>query len=209
MSKLLIIGAGGHGKVVAEIAKLSRGWNHVSFLDDKENLSEVVGLSIVGKCKDYGKLRNEYEDAFVAFGNNRLRMIWLKMLVDAGYNVPSLVHPASVISPSSKIGHGTVVMAGAVINAEVSIGNGCIINTSSSIDHDCVLQDGVHVSPGVSVGGTVRIGRETWLGIGSSVIHNLSIGSNAVVAAGATVIEQVPDSIMVAGVPARKVKVIN
>ena len=202
MSKLLILGAGGHGKVVAEIASLMKQWDEIAFLDDKEELKEVNGYKIIDKLKNYKLYKEEYKNAFVAIGNNKLRINLINNLLMEGFNVPILVHPTAIISKNVKIDKGTVIMAGAVINTNSVIGKGCIINTSSSIDHDCILKDGVHISPGVHVGGTVNIGKCTWVCIGSSIANNITIGKNVIVAAGAAVIKDVPDNVIVAGVPA-------
>lgn len=202
MKNLLILGAGGHGKVVSEIALLSKEWESIAFLDDRKNLKNASGIPIIGKFGEYSSLINKYKYAFVAIGDNKLRSIWIERLSREGFIIPVLVHPFSSISKSSIIGEGSVVMAGAVINADTHIGRGCIINTSSTIDHDCRISHGVHVSPGVNIGGTVTIREYTWVCIGSSVINNISIGSNVILAAGAIVNKNVPDNVMVAGVPA-------
>ncbi|AOH55870.1 hypothetical protein ABE28_016025 [Peribacillus muralis] len=202
MANLLIFGAGGHGKVVSEIALLSNYWRNIAFLDDRDDLKEVLNISIIGKLNDYNYFKQNFQYAFVAIGNNKLRLKWIELLSKEGFIMVTLIHPYSSISKSSNIGEGTVVMAGSVINADTRIGRGCIINTSSSIDHDCILKDGVHISPGVNLGGTVTIDECSWAGIGSSVINNIIIGSNVVLAAGAVVIKNIPDNVMAAGVPA-------
>lgn len=202
MAGLLILGAGGHGKVIADIALMMNKWANIAFLDDREEIKEIEGISVIGKLEDHLLFKNEFDEAFVALGNNQLRVEWIKRLSNAGFIIPTIVHPFAAISRFSIIGEGTVVMPGAVINASASIGGACIINTSSSIDHDCILADGVHISPGVHIGGTVSLGQYTWAGIGSSVANNVNIGSNVVIAAGAVVINQVPNDVLVAGVPA-------
>lgn len=202
MSKLLILGAGGHGKVVADTALTMKKWNNIAFLDDRKELEKVIDIPIIGKLKDFESLKKDYQYAFVAIGNNELRLEWIERLLKAGFTIPTIIHPFSFVSKTSSIGEGTVIMAGAVINANSNIGRGCIINTSSSIDHDCILEDGVHISPGVHIGGTVNIGKCTWVCIGSSIINNITIGKNVIIAAGASVIKNVSDNVMVAGVPA-------
>jgi sugar O-acyltransferase (sialic acid O-acetyltransferase NeuD family) len=202
MSDLLILGAGGHGKVVAEIALMTNKWSNVVFLDDNPEHNEVDNIPVVGKIKDCFLLKSKYQDAFVAIGNNQLRLKWINKLSNEGFRLPTIIHPFTSVSSYCRIGEGTVIMPGAVLNTGVVIGRACIINTSSSIDHDCVLEDGVHISPGVSIGGTVRVGSCTWICIGSHVANNIKIGYGSVIAAGATVIKPVPDNVMVAGVPA-------
>ncbi|MFQ6581341.1 acetyltransferase [Priestia megaterium] len=202
MAKLLILGAGGHGKVVSEIAQLMKQWEEIAFLDDREDISEVLGIPIVGKLADLSALKSEYEYAFVAIGSNTARFKWTEKLSHHGFKIPILIHPSSTVSTKSLIEEGTVIMAGAVINPDARIGRSCIINTASTIDHDCTLQDGVHASPGTHIGGTVNIGERTWIGIGATIINNIAIGSNCVIAAGAVVTKDIPSNVLVAGVPA-------
>lgn len=202
MPNLLILGAGGHGKVVAEAALMSKKWKNVSFLDDNEGLCNVIGIPVLGRLNDFILFKEEYKYAFVALGNNRLRMEWMERLSKIGFIIPTIIHPFSYVSEKSSIGNGTIIMAGAVVNVGTIIGRGCIINTSSSVDHDCIIEDGVHISPGAHIGGSVSIGEYTWICIGSCVANNIKIGKNVIVAAGAVVIRNVPDNVMVAGVPA-------
>jgi len=202
MSGLLILGTGGHGKVVADTALITEKWDNIAFLDDRKELNEVMGIPVIGELSDFESFKISYKYAFVAIGNNTVRLKWVEQLIEAGFIIPTIIHPFSFVSKMSNIGEGTIIMAGAVINANTSIGKGCIINTSSSIDHDCVLEDGVHVSPGVHIGGTVNIGKCTWICIGSSIANNITIGNNVIVAAGASVVKNIPDNVMVAGVPA-------
>jgi sugar O-acyltransferase (sialic acid O-acetyltransferase NeuD family) len=202
MANLLILGAGGHGKVVSEIARLTNQWERIAFLDDREDLIEVVSIPVIGKIHDFLLLRDQYSYAFVAIGNCQIRMKWLAQLTEAGYLLPTLIHPFSSISQSCRPGDGTVVMPGVVINANTSIGRGCILNTSSSIDHDCIISDGVHVAPGAHLGGTVTVGPLTWIGLGASINNNVVLGENVFVAAGAVVHKDIQDNVMVAGVPA-------
>jgi len=202
MAKLLILGAGGHGKVVSEISQLMKQWEEIAFLDDREDISEVLGIPIVGKLADLPVLRSEYEYAFVAIGSNTARLKWTEKLNHHGFKIPILIHPSSTVSTKSSIEEGTVIMAGAVINPDARIGRGCIINTASTIDHDCILQAGVHTSPGTHIGGTVKIGERTWICIGATIINNIDIGYDSVIAAGAVVTRDVPSNVLVAGVPA-------
>ena len=202
MAKLLILGAGGHGKVVSEIAQLMKQWEEIAFLDDREDISEVLGIPIVGKLADLSALRSEYEYAFVAIGSNTARLKWTEKLSHHDFKIPTLIHPSSTVSAKSFIEEGTVIMAGAVINPDTKIGRSCIINTASTIDHDCILQEGVHTSPGVHLGGTVKVGKRTWICIGATIINNINIGCDSVIAAGAVVTKDVPSNVLVAGVPA-------
>lgn len=202
MTKLLVLGAGGHGKVVAETAQIMNKWSEIAFLDDRDCINNVIGIPVIGKLNDYLTLSGEYDYAFVAFGDNKLRLNWIEKLEQAGFLVPSLIHPSSIISKTANISCGTIILAGTIINSSASIGVGCIINTAASLDHDSIIENGVHISPGVSIGGTVRIGSYTWVCIGANISNNIKIGCDSIIAAGATVIKDVPSDVMVAGVPA-------
>ncbi len=204
MKRLMIIGAGGHGKVVADTAQASGSWKEIIFLDDrfpelKQLGSWIVSGDITG-IKNHPP--NEW-DVLVAMGENRSRLEYLHQVKAAGYKSPVLIHPAAWISPSVRLGRGCVVFAGAMINADVVLGTGCIINTCASVDHDCRLSDGVHISPGANLGGNVEIGHSSWVGIGVSIRHGVCIGANVVVGAGAAVVSNVEDGMTVVGVPAR------
>ncbi len=188
--------------MVAEIAALMSKWDEIVFLDDNKNLKEVNGYKVLGGLRDYIFYKAEFECAFVAIGNNKFRAELIDDLLKNGLTIPTLIHPFTSISNNTLIDIGTVVMAGVVINSNTIIGRGCIINTSSSIDHDCILKDGVHISPGVHIGGFVTIDNCSWVCIGSSIVNKILIGKNAIVAAGATVTKNVPDNVMIAGVPA-------
>jgi sugar O-acyltransferase (sialic acid O-acetyltransferase NeuD family) len=201
--KLIIIGAGGHGKVVADIAIKSNKWQGILFLDDDEAVKSVLGLEVIGKSMDASIYRDE-ADFFVAIGNNLIREIIQKNLLDGGISVVSLIHPNAVIGTDARIGVGTVVMAGVIINSSSMIGDGCIINTNSSIEHDCVIGDYVHISPGSNLAGAVRVGQGSWLGIGSTVSNNVQIYSGCIIGAGAVVIDDINESGTYVGVPVRR-----
>lgn len=206
MSKLLILGAGGHGKVVAEIAELMNKWNEIAFLDDNKDLKEVNGIPVIGQLNECKKMIGYYDSAFVAVGDNILRLMLINKLQEIGYKVPVLRHPFTSVSKNTVIYEGTVIIAGTVINTNTKIGKGCIINTSSSVDHDCELEDGVHISPGVHIGGTTNIGEYTWVCIGSSISNNINIGTNNIIAAGSAVTRDIENYKLVGGIPARVIK---
>ena len=206
MNNLLIIGAGGHSKVVEETAIASKEFDEISFLDDQNKFSSF-GAKVLGPLSDYNtrKIKSTYKKSIVAIGDSYIRLKWIKLLNEAGYELPSIIHPCSFISPSALIGKGTVIFAGSVIQTEVEIGDGVIINTSASIDHNSVISDGVHICPGVHIAGNVQVGISSWIGIGSSIIQNLKIGKNVIIGAGSVVINDIPDEIKAAGVPAKKI----
>lgn len=158
---MLVIGAGGHGKVVAEIAA-DVGYEEVAFLDD--NSPEAVG-----KISEAEKFRDEYQEAFVGIGNNRVRGELIGKLEACGYEVPILVHPTAYVSRSAVIGKGTVAEPKAVVNANTRVGVGCIISVGAIVDHDVVLEDCVHVNAGAIVKAGGNVMKETKLEAGQVV----------------------------------------
>ena len=203
-NKLLIIGASGHGKVIADIAMKMKKWEKINFLDDNENIKLSMGIEVIGKSSDVLMYINDY-DICIGIGNNAIRENIHEKLEKEGASLPILIHPNAVIGENVEIGVGTVVMAGAVINCCTKIGKGCIINTGSTIDHDNVIHDYVHISPGVNLAGAVSIGKSSWLGIGSVVINNVNITSACKIGAGAVVIKDITESGTYVGVPVRRV----
>lgn len=203
-NKLIIIGASGHGKVVADIAIKMNKWQSITFLDDDESIKASIGLEVIGKTADAFTYKEE-ANFFVAIGSNTTREKIQEKLIEQGLNVVSLIHPSAVIGTDVEMGIGTAVMAGVVINSSTRIGNGCIINTSSSVDHDNVIEDYVHISPGVNVAGTVKVGKGSWIGIGSVVSNNVNICSGCKVGAGAVVVEDITEPGSYVGVPVRRV----
>lgn len=202
--KLLIIGASGHGKVVADVAQSMNRWNSIAFLDDDERIQSSIGLQVVGRSDDFIRYIDDC-DIFVGIGNNATRESIQERLEASGASVPIIVHPGAIVGDQVELGSGTVVMAGVVINCCTRIGRGCIINTGSTIDHDNVIEDFVHISPGVHTAGTVHVGKGTWLGIGSIVSNNISIRSGCTVGAGATVVKNITIPGTYVGIPARRI----
>lgn len=199
MKQLVIIGASGHGKVVADIAKKS-GYTEILFLDDNDSLSNCGDYQVVGKTNQFV---NYDCDFFVAIGNAKIRKMIQQQLLTANKSIATLIHPNAVIGENIEIGVGTVVMAGAVINPSTTIGMGCIINTCASVDHDNIIGDYVHISVGAHTAGTVKVGNKTWLGIGAVVSNNLSICDNCMIGAGAVVVNNLTESGTYIGVPAK------
>lgn len=201
--KLLIIGASGHGKVVADIAMKMNKWQYIAFLDDDESIKSSMGIDVIGKSTDAIKYIKDY-DLFIGLGNNDLREIIQVNLEAKGASIPILVHPSAIIGKHVNLYSGTVVMAGVVINCSSSIGKGCIINTSSTVDHDNFIEDYVHISPGSHLAGTVKVGRKSWLGIGSVIINNISIAKDVQIGAGAIVVKNLTEAGIYVGNPAKR-----
>ena len=205
MKRLAILGASGHGKVVADTA-IAAGWSEIKFFDDAwPTLKHIGPWSVVGTTKELLQDSENVDGAIVAIGDNKTRLAKMRQ-ISRGVPLVSIVHPAAVVSPYASIGIGSAVFAGAIVNAFARLGIGCIVNTGATIDHDCNLGDGVHVSPGANLGGQVVVGVATWIGIGASVRHCVSLGDHVVVGAGAAVVSDILSGQRVVGVPARLLK---
>lgn len=206
MKGLLIIGAGGHGKVVAESAEAIGGFGPIALADDRAAvLNGTLRWPVVATSRDTAGLVKTYGAAIVAIGDAGLRLEFLTRLEAEGFELPVLRHPTAWISPSACLGAGSVVFAQSAIQADAQIGRGVIVNTSASVDHDCMLGDGVHACPGAHLGGNVTVGHESWLGIGCAVKHGVRIGKSVTVGAGAAVIHDIADGLTVVGVPAGEI----
>ena len=206
MRRLILLGAGGHGKVVADIAQLMQKWVNIEFLDDKfPVLTHVASWRVSGKLNEFMNLPADRTDFGVTVGENDLRVKFIQRLLETGLDLPSLVHPTAFINDSIELGDGTVVMSQAAINIDSRIGNGCVINTGATVDHDCILANGVHLSPGGHLAGDVRIGDRSWIGIGATVNCGITIGNDVMVGAGAVVINDIEDGLTVVGNPAKPV----
>lgn len=202
MKRLAILGASGHGKVVADLAELC-GWD-VAFFDDAHPGLQRNGVwSVLGTTDDLLQQKNEFSGAVVAIGHNRIRLEKMALLEQTGFTLVTLLHPQASVSRHASIGKGSVVFAGVVVNAFAEVGEGCILNTLCSVDHDCQLGAGVHVSPGAHLAGAVQVGDASWIGIGACVRQLMRIGDDVVVGAGAAVVSDVPNNVTVLGVPAR------
>lgn len=173
---LLILGAGGHGKVVLDVAESMKCYETIHFLDDgKEVGEEVLGHKVVGKISECHLHSKDYTDAIVALGSNEIRLELTKKLKDLGYHVPTLVHPTSVVSQYADIKEGTVIMPQSVINADAKIGKACIINTGAIVEHDCIVGDGSHIAYRAVLGGGAKVGCEVLVDIGAMVGRNIEI----------------------------------
>ena len=201
MNRLIIIGAGGHGKVVADIAA-KIGYTDICFADDHAE-GQCLGFPILGGTAHLAAWNDGATDFVIGIGNNAVRK---KIAEEYDINWVRLVHPSAQIGLQASIGRGTVVMAGAVINACASVGEHCIINTRAVVEHDNVLEDYVHISPNAALGGTVRVGALTHIGIGASVRNNIDICGGCTIGTGAAVVKNIQDSGVYIGVPTRKIK---
>lgn len=203
--ELAIVGASGHGKVIADIAE-QIGYT-VSFYDDAyPNKTHLEHWSIHGTFDDLiaqnNTATNMINDVVVAIGDNAIRFQKIQLLQKNSFNLITLVHPTAVISPYASIAPGTVVFAGAVINAFAKIGVGCIINTAAVVEHDCSIDCFSHICPNVALAGGVSVGAKSWIGIGCQVKQLITIGDNCILGAGSTVINNIPNNTIAYGSPA-------
>jgi len=196
VDKIVVIGAGGHGRVCAEAAQAA-GFEVLAFCDAAlETGSSVNGIEVLQAAtaaeivKKFGAADT---GAVVAIGDNDTRMKLIDEAESLGLTLPAIIHPSAIISPSADIGPGTVVIANSVVNANARVGRGCILNTACSIDHDNMLADGVQICPGVRSAGAVTIGEKTFVGTGAVITPGVTIGREVHIMAGALVISDIAD----------------
>lgn len=198
--EVIIIGAGGHGKVIADIIE-KNGDKVYGFLDDSTDKSEIMGYPVLGKTEDCKKYKDK--EFFIAIGNNSVRKKIVLKYSEIRYY--TAIHPMAIISRDVKIGEGTCIMAGCVINADTKIGKHSIINSGSVVEHDNVLENFVHLSPGAVLCGTVRVGECTHIGAGVTVKNNVSITGETIIGVGAAVVSDIQIPGTYCGVPAKMI----
>jgi UDP-perosamine 4-acetyltransferase len=210
--RVIGLGAGGHAKVVIDILRLMEDYEFVGLLDPKRELwdTEVLGVPVIG---DDDLLPELYDKgvrfAFIGLGgigDTRPRRQLYGKVRQSGFDIVPALHPRSVIAASVSIGHGPTVLAGAVINSGARIGDNVIVNTGAIVEHDCVVGDHVHIATGARLASSVYVGERSHIGLGASIRQCIHIGRNVVVGAGAVVVKDVPDNVVVVGVPARILK---
>ena len=203
--KVLIFGAGGHGKVVLDIL-LESGTDVQGFIDDDKSKAgkKVRGFKILGgwSCIEKG-IRSQIA---LGIGDNVIRKNVFNRAKRIGLTVIFAVHPKAVVSKDVKIGEGVVIMPGAIVNPGVVLEDGVVINTAASVDHDCRLEKFCQIWPGAHLAGSVKVGEFSYIGTGVSVIPNIKIGKKTIVGAGAVVICDAPDNVTIVGNPGRVIK---
>lgn len=207
--EVVIIGAGGHGKVVLDLLRSAGEHEPVGFIDADSALAgrEVAGLPVFGPVNLLPKIRQRrIRGAIVAIGDNRIRRSYAQLVTQAGLELITAIHPRAFVSSTARLGRNVVVAAGAVVGTEACIADSTIINTSAVVDHECEIGEAVHVAPGALLAGRVRIGAGAFIGMGAKVIPCMTVGEGAVVGGGAVVISDVPPGATVVGVPARVIK---
>jgi sugar O-acyltransferase (sialic acid O-acetyltransferase NeuD family) len=203
--KIFVFGASGHAKVVIDIIE-RQGLYEIAFLADDNVVlkgTEFFGYPVIGGKEELLAMRDTVTAGIVAIGSRKFRSEISSWLAANRISLISAIHPSAQLARGVTVGSGTVVMAGAVVNSDCSIGYDVIINTNASVDHDCTVGDGVHIAPGAVLCGGITVGDMAFVCAGASIAPNITIGDRAVVGAGATVIYDVPDGVTVVGTPAR------
>ncbi len=207
----LIIGAGGHGKVVLDILLAGDKYRPIGFVDADPKLAgtQVGGLSVFGGVHLLNRIKQQHQlrAAIIAIGDNRARAGYVQTADDHGLELINAIHPAANVSPTVVLGRNVTIAAHAVVCVEASIGDLTIVNTSAVVDHECQIGHAVHICPGAHLAGRVRVDDQAFIGIGANIIQCLSIGSAAVIGAGAVVLRDIPAGAVAVGVPARILRV--
>lgn len=204
-SKVVIFGAGGHGKVVLDIL-LEAGHCVLGFIDDDKSKKgqEVRGYEVLGDWS-YLKKASGVKIA-LGIGNNKIRGDIFYKAKDAGADLITAIHPKAVVSKDSATGKGVVIMPGAVVNSGAALEDGVVINTGATVDHDCRLGRFCQLWPGAHLAGTVSIGEFSYVGTGAAIVQNITIGKNTMIGAGAVIISDQPDNVTVVGNPGKVIK---
>lgn len=201
--RLLIIGGGGHGRVVADCAEQSAYYDSISFLVEyRDERKKIHHWPVINELENFQRFVDDH-DFIVALGDNRTRAEILEKLALVNANIISLIHPSATISPYTTIDLGVVIFANAVVNIGSKLFTGVIINTAATIDHDCIIHKCVHISPGANIAGGVEIGAYSWLGIGAATVQSIQLAENTQVAAGAVVTASTQANSLYMGVPAK------
>jgi len=205
VTSLLILGTGGHARVVASIALATKNYRIVGFLDPvrADRSERITGAPVVGTFKDLATWRKKETAVALAIGDNRERHKLFQIAHRLGFRLPALIHPSAFIEKGVQIGNASIIAARAILATQVMVGNAAIINTGTSIDHESTIANFVHVAPGCAVAGRVTVEEGAFIGIGSSVIEKMRIGKWATVGAGSVVVRAIPANKTAFGTPAR------
>ena len=205
--KIVLIGGGGHCKVVISILKKINNFEIAGIVDNYKSESFISGIKIIGTDDDLKDIyKSGIHNALITVGSikdNTKRYKLFNMAREIGYNFPVIISPEAIVDKSVKIDEGTVIMPGSIINIDSSIGKNCIINTGAIIEHDCKIGDYSHIAPGVHISGAVNIGELSFIGIGATIIQGIKIGENVTIGAGSMVIKDIPDNVITVGNPAK------
>ncbi len=205
LPRLVVFGGGGHAKVVVDAAEKSRHFSDIQVADDDPATwgKRLLGCTVIGGREALLAFAGERPQVIVAIGSNSVRAEVAQWLLDHGFDLATVIHPSVQMGRGVRIGAGSFLAAGVVVNCDAEVGRHAILNTAASVDHDCRLGDAVHIAPGCRLCGHVRVGTQSLLGAGVVVIPSVRIGDSVLVGAGSTVLDDLPDGARVAGSPAR------
>lgn len=210
MSEIMVVwGASGHARVVADAARSHAALSIVGFIDDSaQRKGELFeGSQVLGGRDLLARLLADgIRNIHVAIGHCGARLELSELALVQGFQLRTIIHPRSVVAPGVSLDDGTFVAAGVVVNVGCRVGKSVILNTSCSVDHECMIADGVHIGPGCHLGGNARVGRGAWIGIGASVSHQIEVGEGSIIGAGSVVVTDIPAGVVAYGVPARVVR---
>ena len=212
MDSVLLIGGGGHAKAIIEIITMRKEYHIVGISDNNSGKKGklISGVPIIGDDENLQAcFQKGIKRAFITLGtvaDTRARIKLYMMIKEIGFELINVIHPSAIIAHSLTMGSGNALMAGSIINAYSAIGNNCIINTGAIIEHDCVIEDHVHIATGAKLAGNVKVKEGAHIGIGAIVKQGVTIGRHSIVGAGAVVLEDIPDNVVCAGIPARVIK---
>jgi sugar O-acyltransferase (sialic acid O-acetyltransferase NeuD family) len=211
MLKIILIGAGPHSEVVIDIIEEEEKYQIVGLIDSNREIgSKLKGYSILGRQEDIQKItfENKVNSGLVCIGDNWSRMKVVNQIVSLvpSFNFITTIHPKTNISKNAKIGKGVVIMPGVTINTDAIVGNFCIINTNSSFEHYCIMDDFSSISAGVTTGGFVKIGQFSAIALGATIFDRIEIGYNSVIGSASLVSKNVPNNVLVYGIPAKIIK---
>jgi UDP-perosamine 4-acetyltransferase len=201
---VVVIGAGGHAKVVIELIRAQGRYDVVGCTDREPKQKDVLGAPILGSDDVLPDLHAQgIRHCFIALGDNALRRKVAARVTSLGFELVNAISPNAVVSPTARLGRGVAVMAGAVINADARVGDLAIVNTRAAVDHDCQIGEAAHVAPRAVLAGGVRVGPLAFVGAGATIVPGVSVGESTVIGAGATVISSIGPNIVAVGVPAK------
>ena len=207
---IVILGAGGQGKVVLDILK-KNNYHVIGFIDDDKNKKGklINNVKVLGNFLDINKTKKNIDGIVIGIGDNNIRSDYFLKIKKLNLKIVNAIHPNTIISENVKIGKGVIIVGGAVVNTNVKIGNNVIINTGAIVDHDCVLGDNSQICPGVNLAGNVKIKKNAFIGTGAVINPGICIGENSIVGSGSTIIRDVPKNVVVVGMPGKIIKKIG
>ena len=209
--KIILIGGGGHCKVVISILKRIDTFEITGIVDNKYKVGNFVSdIKIIGTDDDLSEIyKSGVHYGFITVGSikdNLKRYQLFNLSKKSGFKFPQVISPEAIIDKNVKIGEGSVVMPGCIINIDSNIGRNCIINTGAIIEHDCKIGNHCHIAPGVNISGTVNIGKLSFIGTSATIIQSIKIGKNVTIGAGSVIIKDIPDNVIAVGNPAKIIK---